>query len=112
MVKSPTNKMKSEFTGQLKMLIDKAVNGRSEDIDLIMQNLTIDATLAMTRYVDFALSLVDTTDGIRRIEYYLFNGTLIQRNYASLFLNRLGEWKPVKKAYEQGLIDEIQAYSR
>jgi hypothetical protein len=39
-------------------------------------------------------------------------GTLIQRNYASLFLNRLGEWEPVKKAYELGLIDEVQAYSR
>lgn len=106
------NTIKPEFTGQLKVLIDKAVNGSSEDIDLIMEKLTIDSTLAMTRYVDFALSLVKTTNGIKRIEYYLFNGTLIQRNYASLFLNRLGEWKPVKKAYEQGLIDEIQAYSR
>lgn len=101
-----------EFTGQLKELIDKAENGRSIDIDYIMDNLTVDSSLAMTRYVDFALSLVKNTEGISRIKFYLFNGTLIQRNYASLFLNRLGEWKPVKKAYEQGLIDEIQAYSR
>lgn len=106
------NKMKPKFTGQLKILIDKAANGSSKDIDLIMEKLTIDSTLAMTRYVDFALSLVETTDGITQIKYYLFNGTLIQRNYASLFLNRLGDWKPVKKAYEQGLIDEVQAYSR
>lgn len=104
--------MKTEFTGQLKVLIDKAVNGSSKDIDLIMEKLTIDSTLAMTRYVDFALSLVETADGIMQIEYYLFNGTLIQRNYASLFLNRIGDWKPVKKAYEQGLIDKVQAYSR
>lgn len=104
--------MKTEFTGQLKELIDRAVSGRSKDIDLIMEKLTIDSTLAMTRNVDFALSLVETADGITRIEYYLFNGTLIQRNYASLFLNRLGDWKLVKKAYEQGLIDEVQAYSR
>lgn len=101
-----------EFTGQLKELIDKAENGRSIDIDYIMDNLTVDSSLAMTRYVDFALSLVKNTEGISRIKFYLFNGTLIQRNYASLFLNRLGEWKPVRKAYEQGLIDEIQAYSR
>ncbi len=101
-----------KFTGQLKELIDKAKNGSSRDIDSIMEKLTVDSTLAMTRYVDFALSLVEKTEGIIRIEYYLFNGTLIQRNYASLFLNRLGEWKPVKKAHEQGLIDEIQAYSR
>jgi len=104
--------VKFEFTGQLKMLIDKAQSGSSNDVDYIMDKLTVDSTFAMTRYVDFALSLVDNNEGIERIKYYLFNGTLIQRNYASLFLNRLGEWKSVKEAFEQGLIDEIQAYSR
>lgn len=104
--------MKFEFSGGLKILIDKAVNGSSADVDYIMDNLTVDSTFAMTRYVDFALSLVEKSEGIERIKYYLFNGTLIQRNYASLFLNRLGEWEPVKQAYEQGLIDETQAYSR
>ncbi|MFC0876494.1 hypothetical protein ACE01N_07855 [Saccharicrinis sp. FJH2] len=104
--------MKFEFTGQLKTLIEKAHSGNSLDVDYIMNHLNIESTLAITRYVDFALSLVENTDGIERIKYYLFNGTLIQRNYASLFLNRLGEWKPVKEAYEKGLIDKIQAYSR
>ena len=104
--------MKFAFSGQLKTFIDKAVNGNSIDIDYIMGELTVDSTLAVTRYVDYALSLVDKKEGIERIKYYLFNGTLIQRNYASLYFNRLGEWKPVKQAYEQGLIDEIQAYSR
>lgn len=104
--------MKFEFSGQLRVLIDKAVNGDAIDVDYIMDNLTVHSTLAMTRYVDFALSLVNKTEGIERIKYYLFHGTLIQRNYACLFLNRLGEWKPVKEAYKQGLIDEIQAYSR
>ncbi|MBN1182421.1 MAG: hypothetical protein JXB49_09055 [Bacteroidales bacterium] len=32
-------------------------------------------------------------------------------NFTSLYLNRLGEWEPVKEAFNQGLIDEIQAYS-
>jgi hypothetical protein len=104
--------MKHEFSGQLKQLIDKAVNGSPNDVDYIMDKLTFDSTFAMTRYVDFALSLVKNAGGIERIKYYLFEGSLIQRNYACLFLNRLGEWKPVKQAYEQGLIDEIQAYSR
>ncbi len=104
--------MKFQFSGELKVLIDKAQSGNSKDVDYIMDKLTVDATLAMTRYVDFALSLVEKKEGIERITDYLFNGTLIQRNYASLFLNRLGVWKPVKKAYEKGLIDEIQAYSR
>jgi hypothetical protein len=104
--------MKFYFSGELKELIEKAENGSSKDVDLIMGKLSVDSTLAMTRYVDFALSLVEKPEGIKQIEYYLFNGTLIQRNYACLFLNRLGEWKPVKRAYEQGLIDEVQAYSR
>ena len=104
--------MKYKFSGQLKVLIDKAENGSSGDVDYIMDKLTVKSTLAMTRYVDFALSLVDKNNGIERIKYYLFNGTLIQRNYASLFLNRLGEWKPVKLAYERGLIDEVQAFAR
>lgn len=104
--------MEYTFSGQLKLLIDKAIVGRSGDIDYIMTNLIPESNLAMTRYVDFALSLVKESDGIERIKYYLFNGTQIQRNYASLYLNRLGEWKPVKQAFEQGLIDEIQAYAR
>ncbi len=104
--------MKYRYTGLLKELTDKAKNGNPADVDYIMQKLTLDATLPTTRYVDFALSLVNKPEGAERIKYYLFNGTLIQRNYASLYLNRLGEWKPVKQAYEQGLIDEIQAYSR
>lgn len=104
--------MKFEFNGQLKDLIDKAQIGNSTDVDYIMEKLTMDSTFAMTRYIDFALSLVERTEGIERIKFYLFNGTLIQRNYASLYLNRLGEWDTVKQAYEQGLIDKIQAYSR
>lgn len=103
--------MRFQFSGELQVFINKAQTGQKEDIDYIMSYLTIESSLAMTRYVDFALSLVDKKEGIERITYYLFKGTLIQRNYASLFLNRMGEWKPVKEAYELGLIDEIQAYS-
>ncbi len=100
------------FTGQLKDLIDKAEAGTPEDVDYIMSRLTIDSSLADTKFIDFALSLVTNSDGFERIKYYLFNGTLMQRNYSSLFLNRLGEWKYVKEAYEKGLIDEIQAFAR
>ena len=100
------------FSGQLKQLIDKGLDGNPDDVDYIMAHLTADSTFAMTRFVDYSLSLVTTQVGVERIRHYLFNGTLIQRNYASLFLNRLGDWKTVKQAYEQGLIDEIQAYSR
>ena len=104
--------MKYQFSGILQELIDKAQIGSKEDVDLIMSYLTNKSSLAMTRYVDFALSLVVNPIGFEQIKYYLFNGTLIQRNYASLYLNRLGEWEIVKEAFKQGLIDEIQAFAR
>jgi len=101
-----------KFSGQLYDLISRAENGDPFDIDFIMQNLTSETTFAMTRYVDFALGLVTNEYGFARIEYYLFNGSQIQRNYASLFFNRKGDWEIVKKAYHQGLIDETQAFGR
>ncbi len=100
------------FKGVLYDLSSKAVSGKTEDIDYIISHLTDQSTFKMTRFVDYALSLVTSKEGIERIEYHLFNGTLIQRNYCSLYLNRNGYWKPVKIAYDQGLIDEIQAYAR
>ena len=102
----------SKFTGQLYDLIISAEKGDPADVDFIMQNLSAETTFEMTRYVDFALGLVSNEKGITRIEHYLFNGSQIQRNYASLFFNRRGDWEIVKKAYNQGLIDEIQAFAR
>lgn len=104
--------MKYRFSGKLQELIDKAQKGNVEDIDYIMSHLTNNSSLTMTRNVDFALSLVENPIGFEHITYYLFNGTLIQRNYASLYLNRLGNWEIVKEAYNKGLIDEIQAFAR
>jgi len=103
---------KYRFTGQLKALIDKAESGKAQDIDFIMSRLSTKSNLAETKFVDFALGLVTNPEGFDRIKHYLFNGTLIQRNYASLYFNRLGEWKYVKEAYEKGLIDETQASAR
>ena len=101
-----------KFSGQLYDLIIKAEKGFPDDIDFIMQNLNSESTFAMTRYVDFSLGLVTNEMGIERIEYYLFNGSQIQRNYASLFFNRRGDWEIVKKAFLSGLIDETQAFAR
>lgn len=102
----------TKFSGKLQELIDRAESGSRDDIDFIMNHLTSDSSLAMTRFVDFAISLVENEKGVKRLEYYLFNGTLIQRNYTSLFFNRRGDWEIVRKAFEQGLIDEIQAFAR
>jgi hypothetical protein len=101
-----------KFSGKVQELVDRANSGTSEDVDHILNHLTPDVTLSVTKFVDYALGLVVSEEGIARIEHYLFCGTQIQRNYCSLFFNRRGDWPIVKKAYERGLIDEIQAYAR
>lgn len=101
-----------EFSGELQVLIEKALAGNSDDIDYIMSNLSSESLFSMTRYVDFALSLVENDNGKERIKHFLYNGTQIQRNYASLYFNRRGDWEIVKEAFKKGLIDEIQAYAR
>ena len=104
--------MSGKFSGKVKELVERATRGTAEDIDYILGHLTPAVTLSTTRFVDYALSLVESEQGVARIEHYLFNGTQIQRNYCSLFFNRRGDWPIVKQAYDQGLIDEIQAYAR
>lgn len=102
----------NQHTGQLKELIAKANKATQSDVDFIMGKLTSNATLVMTRNIDFALSLAEGEDAKERIKYYLFKGTQIQRNYASLYFIRIGEWRLINEAYQKGLIDELQAYSR
>ena len=75
-----------KFSGKVKDLVDRATRGSAEDIDYIMNHLTPDASLSVTRFVDYAMSLVEQEAGVRRLEHYLFNGTQIQRNYCSLFV--------------------------
>ena len=81
-------------------------------MDMIFNELNKDSTIEETRYVDFALSLVENEEGIQRIEYYLFNGSQMQRNYASLFFNRRGDYDLIEKANKEGLIDDLQAFIR
>jgi hypothetical protein len=98
--------------GTLQELMDRARRGTPEDIDYILGHLTTDVPIAVTKFVDYSLGLVESEVGIERIEFYQFNGTQIQRNYCALFFNRRDDWLVVKEAYERGLIDEIQAYAR
>lgn len=101
-----------QYQGLLGKFVRKACSGTIQDVDWIMNQLNSNSTLVLTRYIDFALSLVENKEGVDRLKHYLFHGTKIQRNYASLYFNRLDKWKIVKKAYELGLIDEMQAYCR
>lgn len=100
------------YTGKLGELTELGKKGTAEDVDYIMSHLNNESNLVITRFVDFALSLVDKPEGVLRIEYYLFNGTLIQRNYSSLFFNRRLDYEIVLRAYKKGAIDEIQAFAR
>ncbi|MBN2049548.1 MAG: MarR family transcriptional regulator, partial [Spirochaetales bacterium] len=86
-------------------------SGTTEDIDRVMEFLDETSDIPLTRVVDYYLGRVSTLEGMKRIEHYLFRGTQIQRNYATLFFARINEWKLVDKAYNMGLIDYIQAYS-
>lgn len=85
--------------------------GRSVDIDAVMKIL-VEADLPTTRAVDLFLGHVEQPEGIVRLEYYLFKGSQIQRNYCTLFFARRNNWDLVNKAFRKGLIDHIQAYSR
>lgn len=89
-----------------------AKEGTRISIDEIMKDLNWQMTLAESKLIDFALGLVDTPEGIRVMEDYLFHGTQIQRNYCTLYFNRREDFKIVREAYDQGLIDDKQAFSR
>jgi len=92
--------------------INLAKQGTKESIDEIVINLNKNMTLAESRSIDLALSYVDTPEGIETMKYYLFHGTQIQRNYCALYFGRIHEYPLLREAYDKGLIDEIQAFSR
>lgn len=104
--------MSDKNYSKLNYYVTLAKNGTKRDIDVIMKNLNKDITIADSEFIDYALSHVQSDEGIERVFYYLLNGTQIQRNYCTLFFNRRDEWDRVKVAYKMGLIDEIQAFSR
>jgi len=100
----------SELFSQIR---EKSRSGTKNDIDEIMRLLNDDdLTIPVTKAVDFYLGQVTNQEGIGRVEYYLFGGTQIQRNYCTLFFARRHQWDLVDSAFRLGLIDQIQAYSR
>ncbi|MCP4133741.1 MAG: hypothetical protein GY754_22425 [bacterium] len=86
--------------------------GFKKDIDDVIGLLNNNVDIATTKVIDYYLSTVSNEEGLNRIEFYLFNGTQMQRNYCTLFFARRYEWDLVHRAYRLGLIDEIQAYAR
>ena len=98
--------------GRLGYYIDLAGKNDSQSVDAIMKDLRRKMTLEQSKFIDYALGLIDSEDGTQRMQHYLFNGTQIQRNYCALYFGRLDEYGIIRQAYEKGLIDAKQAFSR
>lgn len=97
---------------KLSWIIEKCQRGTTLDIDDVLGLLTNRVDLTVRKNVDFHLGGVTNPDGLARLEYYLFHGSQIQRNYVTLFFARRDEWPLIHRAYRLGLIDYRQAYSR
>jgi len=89
-----------------------AKEGTKSSIDMVMKDLNRQMTIAQSKFIDYALSQVESDEGLKHMEYYLFHGTQLQRNYSALYFGRLGEYLLLREAYDQGLIDAYQAFSR
>jgi len=96
----------------LQYYIRLAKESTKASIDEIMKHLTKSITIAESKFIDFALGHVESDEGMKIMEYYLFHGTQIQRNYCTLYFGRRGEYLIIRKAYDEGLIDAKQAFSR
>lgn len=92
--------------------IKLAKEGTETSITEVMKDINEEMTIAESKLIDFALGFVDTPDGIKVLEDYLFHGNQIQRNYCALYFNRREDFKIVREAYDQGLIDIKQVFSR
>jgi DNA-binding MarR family transcriptional regulator len=105
---------KSAFSYKEKNALMRSLcaSGAEGDIDAVLSFLDEEADIPTTKIVDFNLGLVSTPAGIKRIEYHLFHGSRMQRNYCCLFFARRNDWDTVNRAYAAGLVDYRQAYSR
>lgn len=96
----------------LQLYIGLAREGTRASIGEIMQHLDVHMTLSESKLIDFALGHVCSAEGVKVMEHYLFHGTQVQRNYCTLYFVRRGEYGIIRQAYDQGLIDAKQAFSR
>jgi hypothetical protein len=86
--------------------------GNANDVDFFMSYLTTESSTQIIKMVDFAISQINSENGIERIVHYLFNGTTIQRNYAALYFKRHNQLGILKKAVLQKCIDHKTAFSK
>lgn len=92
--------------------VNLAEIGTKSSIDKIMNDLNRQMTLAESKFIDYALGKIESTEGMDTMTYYLFHGTQVQRNYCALYFGRQGEYLLIRKAFDKGLLDAKQAFSR
>ena len=83
----------------------------AQDVDYLMSILARQDDLTTIKLIDYALSLVSTKAGLKRMRWYLLQGEPIQRNYAALFFKRLGNEELLARAVALGKIDAIQGFA-
>lgn len=86
--------------------------GMPENVDIMMESLEYDPRSSPYKLIDYTLGLARHSEGKKRIEYYLFNGTQTQRNYAALYFKRLEEHAILREAVKIGCIDRVQAFAK
>ena len=101
-----------EFRHPLTYYMELAREGNKASVKQLMDSLNSRMTLAESKFIDFALGEVATPEGVALIHHYFFHGTQLQRNYCALYFSRRGDHKLVRAAFDQGLIDDLQAFSR
>lgn len=97
---------------KLSHYIELAKIGDEKSIEILMSGLNQEMTLKESRELDYALSFITKKESMDVLKKYLFEGSQIQRNYAALFFGRNHEYILLREAYDLGLIDEKQAFSR
>ena len=85
-------------------------SGTHADIDRLMAELAAHDDVATAKLVDNALSQVTSREGVAALRHYLFHGDQTQRNYAALFFKRKGHHDLLHEAFDQGMIDHLQAW--
>ncbi len=102
----------TRHTNRFELFEQMGRSGMPMDIDIMMESLELDPSSSPHKLIDYALGLVNNLEGQLRIEYYLFNGTLVQRNYAALYFKRIRAVGILTEAVEMGCVDRIQAFSK
>lgn len=93
-------------------ILEQGKRGEAADVREIMNMLDPDRDMRIIKIADTALTMVRNPEGVAELERFLFSGTGMQRNYCVNYFRRREMRTPILRAWEAGLIDSVQAFSR